>query len=58
MQQFQKYIATEPQRNRKDLESNNMGSWIINATDIEYIENRSYKGKGENWSLDWLWGGV
>jgi hypothetical protein len=55
--QFSKHIKALPKRNKKDVVGEGTGMRAVKATDIEYIENRSYKGKGKGWSLDWLWGG-
>ncbi|MBL3658289.1 hypothetical protein [Fulvivirga sediminis] len=52
-----KRISALPKRNRKDVVGEGTGMIAIKATDVEYIENRTYKGKGKGWSLDWLWGG-
>ena len=52
---FPKVIQATPQRNSKDVVGEDTGMRAIVANDIEYIENRSYKGKGKGWSLDWLW---
>ncbi|MBL3658291.1 hypothetical protein, partial [Fulvivirga sediminis] len=53
-----KRISALPKRNRKDVVGEGTGMIAIKATDLEYIENRTYKGKGKGWSLDWLWGGL
>ncbi|MBL3658288.1 hypothetical protein [Fulvivirga sediminis] len=52
-----KRISALPKRNRKDVVGEGTGMIAIKATELEYIENRTYKGKGKGWSLDWLWGG-
>ncbi len=57
LKQFTKQIKAIPERNKKDIVGEGTGMRAIKATDIEYIEDRSYKGKGKGWSLDWLWGG-
>ncbi len=58
LKQFPKQIKAIPERNKKDIVGEGTGMRAIKATDIEYIEDRTYKGKGKGWSLDWLWGGL
>ncbi|WP_237390722.1 hypothetical protein [Fulvivirga sediminis] len=52
-----KRISALPKRNRKDALGEDAGVLAIKATDVEYIENRTYKGKGKDFNFDWIWGG-
>lgn len=49
-----KVISALPKRNAKDVVGEGTGMRAIKANDIEYIENRSYKGKGNGIEFIWL----
>jgi len=55
---FVKVIDALPKRNIKDVVGEGTGMRAIKANDTEYIENRTYRGKGKGWNLDWLWLGL
>ncbi len=53
---FSKHIKALPKRNKKDIVGEGTGMRAIKATDIEYIENRSYKAKVKGFNAQYIWG--
>ncbi len=57
LKQFPKQIKAIPERNKKDIVGEGAGMRAIKATDIEYIEDRSYKAKVKGFNAQYIWGG-
>ncbi|QXP51256.1 hypothetical protein [Cellulophaga sp. HaHa_2_1] len=55
MDQLAKRIAAIPKKNRIDLVGIDTGEFAIKADDIEFIEDRTYKGKVKRYNGQWVW---
>ncbi|WP_207176056.1 hypothetical protein [Cellulophaga sp. E16_2] len=55
MDQLAKRITAIPKRNRIDLVGIDTGEFAIKADDIEFIEDRTYKGKVKGYNGQWVW---